>query len=172
MITNTQAVTKDTNNIRERIEAVIQAVLPAFNKVSVLPAFNKVSRGFELDHIRVWVSLPRKYMGRFDSGKQNWTIDVAERVTHSRVKQVRVKIGADGAPTFDKVKLLRAVEDLRAAITAHSAEQAKIKERLALLGEDHDMYNVKVKGDCYVVNYSNVFDLEKTKAFLKFIESL
>jgi hypothetical protein len=98
----------------------------------LLPDFSVTAWGFESDRIRVEVDAPREYMGRFDSGKVNWTIDVSEVATYSRTKQVRVKIVC-GVPTFDEAKLLQLIASANLIVAKHDAQHQATQDAISKL---------------------------------------
>jgi hypothetical protein len=74
--------------------------------------------------VKLYVSRPRPYMGRFDAGKGNWTVDVKEQETHSRTLQVRVKF-KDCEPYFNCDALKEKIQTAQAIASAHKNEKSK-----------------------------------------------
>ncbi len=156
---------KPDRAIREKINAMIQSLLPEFEQ-------DKSRMGLDSGKVSITTSAPRDYMGRYDEGKYHWTIDVKESATYSRMKQVRVKI-VNGEPSFDPAKLRAAVDEMCRRVDAHETKKRSDDERMKLLGDVPFWLNIEPSaGGCYAVGYSTLLDLEKTRKFIEFVKSL
>lgn len=110
--------------IEERIKSKVKALLPAWDATQ---HGGTIQPGAA---IRVTIDRPRPYMGRFDAGKENWTIDFEENETYSRKKQIRVKVDpSTGEVSFDEKKLRKHIADLQ-RIVAEFLTEAKLEDDL------------------------------------------
>lgn len=77
--------------------------------------------------IVISVSAPREGMGRFSEPKLTWTIDIENKVTYARKKQVRVAVDKDGKWTFDEAKLVEKIDECLEEIKAKRAGEGRAR---------------------------------------------
>jgi hypothetical protein len=149
--------TSSYKTVRQKLEVALRALLPDFTQEHM-----EMRSG----PVRVSVSCPREYMGRFDSGKMYWTIDVKETELYSRMKQVRVSV-VDDKPSFDQQKVVDAVAEMRRRIAEEQAKKQGAVDRVKLLGEIPSCTGVESHAeDRYTISYCETVDLKKAKKVL------
>lgn len=83
--------------------------------------------------VRVDIRPPRSYMGRFDAGKENWTLDISEATVFERTRQVRIKVGDKGVGpiSFNEAALLKIIKEKQDLIEGTLAKQLRVEKDIA-----------------------------------------
>lgn len=153
----TDETRKKCAEIRRKIEAAVQAAIP-----EMVTTHSGWDGNLDGKNICVEFSSPREYMGRFDAGKEHWTIDLKENVTYSRKKQVRVKVDGDKV-SFDSAKLQAHVAALRKIIADDAAKKSAIKATESKLPPLPPCMNAEPTEDGrYMVRIIALLTLEQT----------
>lgn len=115
-----RGVIKDHKSIMAKIGGLISSCLG-------VPVNYDYWCGATIGDVKISVSPARQYRGRFDGGKENWTIDIQEFVSHSRMGQVRIN-WKDKEPSFDGTKLKQRVAEMQGIADAAKVRDNEVKE--------------------------------------------